>query len=200
MSPCRAALWGGIFPAGSAAFAIPTGKAGIRDQSGRVRHSLVLLGTTPILRGLMGLGLGRAGSGAAGRAETRREKGIPAAVGRGGEGQGFRVTPEGGRSSQDGLSGMGIPAGAKTGSTRAGRIHLSLLNPLLNHVLVREWGGRGSINVNKPFFNGPNNTGNSLLGYRPFFNHSLETVVPKLSPLLPCPLSPLPWETNLFTA
>lgn len=24
--------------------------------------------------------------------------------------------------------------------------------------------------MNKSFFNGPNNTGNSLLGYRPFFN------------------------------
>lgn len=166
MSPCRAALCAGMLPAGSAAFAIPTGKAGIRDQSGRVRHPLVLLGSPPppgVLRGLLELGLGRLG-----RAETRREKGIPAAVG-----QGRRTGIQG--DSGAGAARMGCPGWEsrlvlKQGAQGQGGIHLSLLNPLLNHVLVREWGG--SINVNKPFFNGPNNAGNSLLGYRPFFNPS----------------------------
>lgn len=42
-------------------------------------------------------------------------------------------------------------------------------HPVLNHVLVWELGG-GSVNVNKPFFNGPNNTGDDVLVYGPFFN------------------------------
>lgn len=79
MSPCRA----GMLPAGSAAFAIPTGKAGIRDQSGRVRHPLVLLGSPPppgVLRGLLGLGLGRdppgkGNSGCSGTGEKDRDSG-----------------------------------------------------------------------------------------------------------------------------
>lgn len=83
MSPCRAALCSGMLPAGSAAFAIPTGKAGIRDQSGRVRHPLVLLGSPPppgVLRGLLGLRLGRdppgkGNSGCSGMGEKDRDSG-----------------------------------------------------------------------------------------------------------------------------
>lgn len=129
MSPCRA----GMLPAGSAAFAIPTGKAGIRDQSGRVRHPLVLLGSPPppgVLRGLLGLRLGRDPPG-------KRE---------------FRLQWDRGRrtgiqgDSGAGAARMGCPGWEsrlvlKQGAQGQGGIHLSLLNPLLNHVLVREWGG-----------------------------------------------------------
>lgn len=77
---------------------------------------------------------------------------------------------------------MGIPVGAKTSKHKSrregvagqgGSLHLPA-NPLLNHVLVWEWGG--SINVNKLFFNGPNNTGNYVLVYRPFFNATLKAL------------------------
>lgn len=45
---------------------------------------------------------------------------------------------------------------------------LSLLTLFL--ITFLSGNGGGSVNVNKPFFNGPNNTGDYVLVYRPFFN------------------------------
>lgn len=79
------------------------------------------------------------------------------------------------RGSRGGFNGMGIPVGAKMsepeGRGEGAEEPASLpAHPVLNHVLVWELGG-GSVNVNKPFFNGPNNnTGDDVLVYGPFFN------------------------------
>jgi len=74
---------------------------------------------------------------------------------------------------------MGIPVGAKMSEHRrrgegaagqGGAVCVSLLILLITFLS----GNEGSINVNKPFFNGPNNTGDYVLVYKPFFNATLK--------------------------